>query len=151
MGNDYIIIPNGVAGTAATAAGIGNTAAVTLGTDKFCGRYFSATATAADQRFDATICSRVTPFKISVFTDGIEADGASGTAGAVGQAKANEAASGVANPNRYHGIFIRLCPDRLLTAVRLGNLPNLSNQNKLLYYRCMLFQVELSNKPNCNS
>merc|ERR1711990_325936 len=95
--NDYIIIPNGVAGTAATAAGIGNTAAVTLGMDKFCGRYFSATATAADKRFDATICSRVTPFKISVFTDGFEADGASGTAGAVGQAKANEAASGVAN------------------------------------------------------
>merc|ERR1739847_99634 len=39
--NDYVIIPNGVVGTAATAAAIGNTPAVTQGADKFCGRFFN--------------------------------------------------------------------------------------------------------------
>merc|ERR1719418_194960 len=40
--NDYIIIPNGVAATAATAATAVGTAVVAQGADKFCGRYFSA-------------------------------------------------------------------------------------------------------------
>merc|ERR1712203_863338 len=89
--NDYIIIPNGVAATAATAATAVGTAVVAQGADKFCGRYFSA---AANGVADATICSRVTPFKISVFTDGAEA--VKGTA-ALKMSKDNEASAGVAS------------------------------------------------------
>merc|ERR1711971_1013417 len=86
--NDYVIIPNGVAATAATAVG---TAAVVQGADKFCGRYFSAIASGVA---DATICSRVTPFKISVFTD--DAEAVMGAA-AIAMAKDNEASAGVAS------------------------------------------------------
>merc|ERR1712083_1139939 len=82
--NDYIIIPNGVAATAATAATAVGTAVVAQG-------YFSA---AANGVADATICSRVTPFKISVFTDGAEA--VKGTA-ALKMSKDNEASAGVAS------------------------------------------------------
>jgi len=83
--NDYIIIPNGV--DSGTAVG---TAAVVQGNDKFCGRFFSATA--AGGTADTTICSRVTPFKLSVFTDDDEAHGVS----AVAMASKNEASAGVA-------------------------------------------------------
>jgi hypothetical protein len=80
--NDYVIIPNGVAATAANAATTVGTAVVVQGAgDKFCGRYFSAVANGVA---DATICSRVTPFKISV----LAADAA------VKMAKNNEASAG---------------------------------------------------------
>merc|ERR1712172_210570 len=86
--NDYVIIPNGVAATAATAATAVGTAVVVQGAgDKFCGRYFSAVANGVA---DATICSRVTPFKISVFTD--DAEAVMGAA-AVAMAKDNEASA----------------------------------------------------------
>jgi len=70
--NDYIIIPNGQAaiavstpGTAAVVAG----QAAGQGFDKYCGRYLNADT----ETEDGTVCSRVTPFKLSVFTDGGEA------------------------------------------------------------------------------
>jgi len=82
--NDYIIIPNGEVAAAAATAG---TAVVVQGVDKYCGRYLNTDALL----LDATVCSRVTPFKLSVFTDGSEAVGSTA---AVAMAKANEASAG---------------------------------------------------------
>merc|ERR1712203_4247 len=81
--NDYIIIPNGIQDGVAAAV-------VVMGTDKFCGRFLNSAAAGA--QVDTTICSRVTPFKLSVFTDGDEAHGVS----AVAMASKNEASAGVA-------------------------------------------------------
>jgi len=90
--NDYVIIPNGVAvDVAANAALTVGTAVVVQGADKFCGRFFSAAAASVA---DGTICSRVTPFKISVFTDGAEA---TMVGEALVMAKANEASAGLAD------------------------------------------------------
>lgn len=83
--NDYVIIPNGQTAAAAAAA------AVTAGSDKICGRFFSTNNAAAG---DTTICSRVTPFKISVFTDGAEAVGTLAADAAAEMAKNNEASAG---------------------------------------------------------
>jgi len=74
---DYIIIPNGIAATEATAATDVGIAGVAQGNNKFCGRYLAG-ATAA--LLDGTVCSRVTPFTLSVFTDATEAHGADGAA-----------------------------------------------------------------------
>jgi len=76
---DYIIIPNGVAAAnaAAAPAAVGLAGVVLAGADKYCGR-FLAGADAATA--DGTVCSRVTPFKLSVFTDALEAHGAVGVA-----------------------------------------------------------------------
>jgi len=81
--NDYIIIPNGIQDGVAAAV-------VVMGTDKFCGRFLNSAAAGA--QVDTTICSRITPFKLSVFTDGDERHAANG---AVMAAK-NEASAGVA-------------------------------------------------------
>jgi len=83
--NDYIIIPNGI------QEGVANAVVVQgAGADKFCGRFFNELAAGAF--VDTTICSRVTPFKISVFTDGIEKHAAD----AAVMAAKNEASAGVA-------------------------------------------------------
>jgi len=82
--NDYIIIPNGEVAAAAATAG---TAVVVQGIDKYCGRYLNTDALL----LDATVCSRVTPFTLSVFTDGFEAVGLTA---AVAMATANEASAG---------------------------------------------------------
>merc|ERR1712008_540477 len=63
--NDYIIIPNGIAGQAAATAPL---AVIPQGVDKYCGRYLGTDAFVAD----GTVCSQVTPFKLSVFTDNLE-------------------------------------------------------------------------------
>jgi len=62
-------------------------AVVAVGADKYCGRYLGADA----GTLDLTICSRVTPFKLSVFTDGFEAVM---VAEAAVMAKANENSAG---------------------------------------------------------
>jgi len=85
--NDYIIIPNGVATTLADAPADVGVAVVMAGVDKYCGRYLGANAAT----LDGTICSRVTPFKLSVFTDNSEA--VMVAMGAV-MAKANENSAG---------------------------------------------------------
>merc|ERR1712038_619761 len=87
---DFVVIESGSAGTAAgVASGSGiNTATVTTGTDKFCGRFFSAAATASATQ-DASVCSRSTPFALGVVTDGSES-----LTGAAGAANTNELADG---------------------------------------------------------
>jgi len=68
------------------------------GNDVFCGRYFAAGAAAAA---DATVCSRVTPFRLGVHFDGFEAVAAAGAFvmehldEASGKAMANDATLGV--------------------------------------------------------
>jgi hypothetical protein len=81
---DYIVIPNGQAALTETAG----TAVVVQGVNKYCGRYLSADAALQDQ----TVCTRATPFALSVFTNGAEAiDANTG----VGKANTNEASSAV--------------------------------------------------------
>merc|ERR1719220_936560 len=83
---DYIIIPNGQAAAGETAGA----AVIVTGANKFCGRYLSADAGI----LDATVCSQVTPFTLSVFTDGFEAISADT---GVGEAAKNEASSSIAD------------------------------------------------------
>jgi len=76
---DHIVIPNGLTGTAATVTtGLTvNSAAVAaamIGNQRFCGRFLAGAVAMAD----GTVCSRVTPFKLSVFTDATEAVAAAG-------------------------------------------------------------------------
>merc|ERR1711997_1015611 len=89
--NDYIIIPNGLVG--ATAAAVAAAAAVTQGVDKYCGRYLNAQAETAD----LTVCTQVTPFRLSVFTDNIEVVAAVAANAVVGKSGVNEAAAGAAD------------------------------------------------------
>jgi len=56
---------------------------------RVCGRFFSASTTGSTS--EATICSRITPFQLSVHTDGIEAANAGGA-----MADKNEVADGTA-------------------------------------------------------
>merc|ERR1712241_1600429 len=68
------------------------------GNDVLCGRYFATGAAAAA---DATVCSRVTPFRLGVHFDGYEAVAAAGAFvmehldEASGKAMANDATLGV--------------------------------------------------------
>jgi len=62
--SDYIVIPNGVAATVTSNNVNAN------GNSKFCGRYLNPTATSTA---DVAVCSNVTPFTLSVFTDANEA------------------------------------------------------------------------------
>jgi len=87
--NDFIIIPNGQA-TAIAATFTAASATVAEGVDKYCGRYLGTDAFVAD----GTVCSQVTPFKLSVFTDNFEITSADT---AVGAANVNEASAGVAD------------------------------------------------------
>lgn len=84
--DDYIIIPNGQAAQAAETA---DNVVIAAGVNKWCGRYLGADA----DEFDNTVCSQVTPFRISVFTDGSEVVDANF---AVGAADTNEASAGTA-------------------------------------------------------
>merc|ERR1712203_506359 len=70
--NDYIIIPNGLAADDAASAVTSTGTTVQVGVNKFCGRYLNAN----DALLDGTVCSRVTPFRLSVFTDAAETIGA---------------------------------------------------------------------------
>merc|ERR1739848_360151 len=70
---DYIVIPNGL-----------------VGVNKFCGRYLNADG----GQFDGTVCSRITPFSLSVITNGNEV---LTDAVAAGAADANEASAAAAN------------------------------------------------------
>jgi len=85
--NDFVTIQGGV-DPGVALADIGTIINIeiniaTIGNSNFCGRYFNA-ADAMD--FDATICSRVAPFKLGVNFDGFEQ-----TAAAVGDAMAGKA------------------------------------------------------------
>jgi len=96
---DFIIIPSGVAMTAANILPGGdlNTATISddaIGEDIFCGRYLAAGA-AADA--DASVCSRVTPFKLGVRFDNFEAAGTTGDAAAADMAATQEASGTVAD------------------------------------------------------
>jgi len=88
--NDYIIIPNGIAAQAAATAPL---AVIPQGVDKYCGRYLGTDAFVAD----GTVCSQVTPFKLSVFTDDLEVSAAVVANAVVGKANINEASAGVAD------------------------------------------------------
>jgi len=81
--NDFVTIQGGVdPGVALADIGTINNIEIniaTIGTSNFCGRYFNA-ADAMD--FDATICSRVAPFKLGVHFDGFEQTAAAGDAAA---------------------------------------------------------------------
>jgi len=90
--NDYIIIPGGIA-TVDGADATDPAAVIVAGVDKYCGRYLGADAFIAD----GTVCSQVTPFKLSVFTDGLE-ESVDGAANAVvAKADINEASAGEAD------------------------------------------------------
>merc|ERR1712008_652274 len=59
---------NGASAAAASAP----LAVIPQGVDKYCGRYLGTDAFVAD----GTVCSQVTPFKLSVFTDDLEVSAA---------------------------------------------------------------------------
>jgi len=72
------------------------------GSDVFCGRYFAPdTAVPAAQTMDATVCSRVTPFRLGVHFDGHEVV----AAGGVGTVNMNEANYGAAASDAPLGLF----------------------------------------------
>merc|ERR1712223_803408 len=78
---DFVVIAGGGASTTSTPpSGIGG--------GRLCGRHFNA-ATATTE---VTICSKITPFQLSVHTDGIEAANAGGA-----MADKNELSDGSAN------------------------------------------------------
>merc|ERR1712223_588165 len=79
----------------------GNAAAGEGGSDVLCGRYFAQGAAAAA---DATVCSRVTPFRLGVHFDGHEAAGAAAKA-MLGQANVNEGSAGAAVNDSPLGVF----------------------------------------------
>merc|ERR1740129_1531473 len=81
--SDYITIPNGVTLENAMLT----TDNVMLGNNRFCGRYLNP-MDGGGAESDATVCSRATPFRISVVTDANEVLGVNA---AVGNAKTNEA------------------------------------------------------------
>merc|ERR1711963_1030188 len=93
--NDFVTILGG--NPAATNIIDNNLAALEGGSDVLCGRYFAAaTAAAAAAAADATVCSRVTPFRLGVHFDDFEAVQAAGMAGKLGKADMNEASAGAA-------------------------------------------------------
>merc|ERR1712241_148373 len=96
--NDFVTILGGNA--AATNIIDANFVAAEGGNDVLCGRDFAPGAAAAA---DATVCSRVTPFRLGVHFDGYEA--VSGAAPAVGAAKIDESSSGVAVNDSPLGVF----------------------------------------------
>merc|ERR550532_3047975 len=111
--NDFVIIPSGKApgnnNQEVVPGGELNTATVVanaIGFDKFCGRYLAATDGVAANAAtgDASVCSRVTPFKLGVRFDDFEATGAAGAAGTAGAADTQEASGPVANANNPLGI-----------------------------------------------
>merc|ERR1712223_2227252 len=79
--DDFIVIPNGEA-----LPPMFTSTTIAVGMNKYCGRYLNPTAA---QTADEAVCSRVTPFTLSVFTDANEVAGAAGT----GAANTNEASS----------------------------------------------------------
>jgi len=97
--NDFVTILGGNA--AATNIVDGNLAAGEGGSDVLCGRYFAQGAAAAA---DATVCSRVTPFRLGVHFDGHEAAGAAAKA-MLGQANVNEGSAGAAVNDSPLGVF----------------------------------------------
>jgi len=84
---DFVTIRSGNNGDGAALndATIGN---AELGNDLFCGRFLNAIA---DTMTDVTICSRVTPFRLGVFFDGLETTDAAGTAAAADMVQKQEA------------------------------------------------------------
>jgi len=80
---DFVVILGGSDSTTSTAP------TTSIGGGRVCGRHFSASTTGSTS--EATICSRITPFQLSVHTDGIEAANAGGA-----MADKNEVADGTA-------------------------------------------------------
>merc|ERR1712241_1514084 len=104
--NDFVTILGG--NPAATNIIDNNLAALEGGSDVFCGRYFAAaTAAAAAAAADATVCSRVTPFRLGVHFDGHEAVRAvaAGMMPMFGKANADEASGAAAVNDATLGIF----------------------------------------------
>jgi len=85
---DFVFIPGGAEANANGANAATSTAGQAGG--RFCGRFLNANTNGAAG--DTTICSRATPFQISVHTDGIEAANAGGA-----EAGKNEVADGNAD------------------------------------------------------
>merc|ERR1711997_1028915 len=95
--NDFVTIQGGVAHTDAFVmpGGALNDELIsiaTIGTSNFCGRYFNAADLQAE---DATICSRVAPFKLGVNFDGFEQTAAAVADAAAAMAGIQETSSAV--------------------------------------------------------
>jgi len=88
--DDFILIPGGQ-----TKAQAEDFTTLTVGFDKFCGRFLAPTPLTAATAADSAICSTVLPFKLGVSFDGVEAVAAA--AGAV-QMTITEEASGAEDP-----------------------------------------------------
>merc|ERR1719367_1546596 len=101
--NDFVTILGG--NPAATNIIDNNLAALEGGSDVFCGRYFAAATAAAAA--DATVCSRVTPFRLGVHFDGHEAVQAvaAGMMPMFGKANVDEASGAAAVNDATLGIF----------------------------------------------
>merc|ERR1719270_92221 len=107
--DDFVIIPSGVEPTANTNANIlpggdlnmATVGAAAIGEDKFCGRYLSTNG--AGNQGDESVCSRATPFKLSVSFDNFEAAGTTADAAAAAMAKTQEASGTAANANNPLG------------------------------------------------
>lgn len=98
--NDFVTIQGGVAAGLALAnvlpGGPANDELIAIGTiglSHFCGRYFNA---ADAMGFDATICSRVAPFKLGVNFDGFEQTPAAAAAAAMVMANIQETSTAAA-------------------------------------------------------
>jgi len=100
--SDFVTILGG--NPAATNIIDNNLAALEGGSDVLCGRYFAAAAAAAA---DATVCSRVTPFRLGVHFDGHEAVQAvaAGMMPMFGKANVDEASGAAAANDATLGIF----------------------------------------------
>merc|ERR1719266_2985362 len=85
---DFVTILGGTPAADAAAGLTAQTGNVVVGTDRFCGRFFGATAAVTD----TSVCSRVTPFKLS-FTSNAEEEA---TADGQDMANVNEVADGAA-------------------------------------------------------
>lgn len=85
---DFVTILGGTPAADAAAGLTAQTGNVVVGTDRFCGRFFGATAAVTD----TSVCSRVTPFKLS-FTSNAEEEA---TADGQDMAHLNEVADGAA-------------------------------------------------------
>jgi len=95
--NDFVTIQGGVGHTDALVmpGGALNDELIdiaTIGTSNFCGRYFNAMDL---QTADATICSRVAPFKLGVNFDGFEQTAAAAADAAAAMAGIQETSSAV--------------------------------------------------------
>jgi len=92
--DDFILIPNGQSLTDAEAT------TITAGGDKFCGRFLNAAAAATE---DGTVCSRVTPFTLTVSFDDYE--GHADAAGAAAM-ESNQEDSGSSDPLGTQGFSL---------------------------------------------